>query len=598
MREPYSDTNTGEKAPVNLPLFWRLIRQSRPSPMMLGIALGLSVTSTLLGLAVPLIMKHFVDGFSLTSVRPGQIAWLAAAFVLQAVASGVSLFLLSQVGHQLVASLRDRLWKKLLVLPVSYYNRTESGETLSRLTNDTAVIKNLITENLSGLLTGLISIVGSVAVLFYLDWKMTLLLLIAVPLCMAILMPLGRQMFKISKEQQAETARLTATLSRVISEIRLVKTSGAERREYDNGKNGILTLLRYGIKEGMVQAVISPVIFFVIMLMLVMILGYGGIRVASGELTSGDLIAFILYLFQIVMPINQITGFFTQLQKAMGATTAIISTLEHEEEELYAGAAVQDADLPIALERVTFGYNPGEPVLQDVSFTIPAGKVTAIVGPSGSGKSTLFALLERFYAAESGAVRLGGEPIETYALSSWRSHIGYVSQESPLIAGTIRDNLTYGLPKPVSEQEMKRAAQMAFADGFIMELPEQYDTEVGERGVRLSGGQRQRIAIARALLRNPRILMLDEATSSLDSKSEMMVQQALGRLMQGRTTLVIAHRLATVVHADQIVFLEKGRVTGIGTHEQLTRSHELYREFAAHQLQQPVEEMSETWPLS
>lgn len=320
------------------------------------------------------------------------------------------------------------------------------------------------------------------------------------------------------------------------------------------------------------------------MVLLVVVMGYGGMRVATGALTAGELVAFILYLVQIVMPMGQFTQFFTQLQKAIGATERIIETLDAREEDHASGRELNSANQPIYVENVSFAYDGGETILENVSFTIAPGKVTAIVGPSGSGKTTMLSLLERYYQPNSGSIRLGEEQIHDFTLASWRSKIGYVSQESPLIAGTIRENICYGLGREISDDELRQAAAMAYADQFIEELPDGYETQVGERGVKLSGGQRQRIGIARALLRDPQILMLDEATSSLDSKSELVVQQALTNLMKGRTTLVIAHRLSTVVDADQILFLEKGKITGRGRHAELYETHALYREFATQQL--------------
>lgn len=583
------------KPKMNRPLadfrtFLRLVRQTEFSRPMLIIALVMSVAGTLASLAVPLFTKSLVDGFTVSSLSVLQILGIGGVFLLQAVITGVALYLLNRTGQQLVASLRERLWTKLLNLPVAYYDQHQTGESVSRMTNDTAVVRGLISEHMAGFLNGIISIVGSVIVLFLLDWQMSLMLLTALPVAFAILGPLGRKMYHISVGMQNETAGFTAVLTRVISEIRLVKASNAEKVELATGNRGIGNLFRYGLKEARVQAVIFPIITVVTMLLMVAIIGYGGMRVSSGALTAGELVAFILYLVQIIMPIGQITQFVTQFQKAAGATESMLNLLEHEEENRSEGKPVLDAGQPITLEMLTFAYQDQEPVLREVSLTAEPGKVTAIVGPSGSGKSTLFALLERFYEPVEGAIRLGGEPIGHFALGSWRSRIGYVSQESPVIAGTIRDNLCYGLDREPAQEELERAAEMAYADTFIRELPEGYETEVGERGIKLSGGQRQRIAIARALLRDPQILMLDEATSSLDSKSEMVVQQALNNLMKGRTTLVIAHRLSTVVGADRIVFLEKGRVTGIGTHAELAESHELYREFAAHQLRMPEQD--------
>lgn len=564
--------------------FLKLLGRIRPSKTLLAIAIGLSVANTLAGLVIPLLTKRLVDGFSIASLGIGQIAAIGGAFLLQAVAGGVSVYLLGRVGQEVVAKLRDTLWSKLLALPVTYFDERQSGETVSRMMNDTGVVKGVITEHLSGFVTGVISIIGSVVVLFYLDWKLTLLLLIGVPMAVAVLVPLGRSMFKVSKGLQGETAQFTAFLSGVVSEIRLLKISNAESYAEERGRAGVQQLYRYGLKEGRIQALIFPVIGLVVMLLMVLIIGYGGIRVASGTFTTGSLIAFILYLFQIVLPINQITTFFTQLQKAIGATDDMIATLNHAEEDRISGRQIDERQRPIVLDGVSFAYKSEEPVLRDVSFTIEPGQVTAIVGPSGSGKTTLFALLERFYEPEQGVIRYGAEPLQTYALASWRSRIGYVSQESPMLAGTIRDNLCYGVTREVTEAELQHAARLAYADGFIEAQPHRYDTEVGERGVKLSGGQRQRIAIARALLRDPQLLLLDEATSSLDSKSEIVVQEALDNVMEGRTTIVIAHRLSTVIHADRIVFLEKGAVTGIGTHEELYRTHAMYREFADHQL--------------
>ncbi|KAB2474423.1 ABC transporter ATP-binding protein [Bacillus cereus] len=564
--------------------FLRLIQDTNPPKGILVFALLMSLLSTGASLFIPMLTKGLVDNFSLSSISAGQIVGLVAFFVMQTIAAGLSIYLLNYIGQKIVAGLRERLWKKVLILPVSYYDQNRTGDTISRMTNDTGVVKTLISEHLSNLLTGGISIVGSLIVLFVLDWKMTALLLTVIPLSVLILVPLGRKMYKISKALQDETASFTSVLTQVLSEIRLVKSSNTEKREYETGNTGIQKLLQFGLKEGKVQALISPVMSFVLMALLVIIVGYGGMRVSSGALTTGELVAFILYLVQIIMPMSRLSMFFTQFQKAIGATERISTILEYEVEDHETGVKVANAKQPIVLENIHFEYNEEEQVLKNIDFTIESGKVTAIVGPSGSGKTTLFSLLERFYEPTSGAIKLGKESITSYSLESWRRQIGYVSQDSPLIDGTIRDNICYGVEGEVTDEEIEKVAAMAYVDAFIHDLPNGYATEVGERGVKLSGGQRQRIAIARALLRNPQILMLDEATSSLDSKSESVVQKALNNLMKGRTTLVIAHRLSTVVDADKIIFIEKGNLTGSGTHDELLQTHDMYREFATQQL--------------
>ncbi|QPZ42646.1 ABC transporter ATP-binding protein [Bacillus halotolerans] len=564
--------------------FFALVKQTNPSYGKLAFALILSIVTTLVSLLIPLLTKQLVDGFSMSALSGTQIGLIALVFLIQAALSAYATYALNYSGQKIISGLRDLLWKKLIKLPVSYFDTNASGETVSRVTNDTMVVKELITSHISGFITGIISVIGSLTILFIMNWKLTLLVLVVVPLAALILVPIGQKMFSISRETQDETARFTGLLNQILPEIRLVKASNAEEVEYKRGKLGISSLFQLGVREAKVQSLVGPLISLVLMAALVAVIGYGGMQVSSGELTAGALVAFILYLFQIIMPMGQITTFFTQLQKSIGATERMIEILAEEEEDTVTGNKIDNAHLPIRLDQVSFGYKPEQLILKDISAVIEAGKVTAIVGPSGGGKTTLFKLLERFYSPTEGTIRLGDEPVDTYSLESWRHHIGYVSQESPLMSGTIRDNICYGLEREVTDAEVEKAAEMAYALNFIKELPNQLDTEVGERGIMLSGGQRQRIAIARALLRDPSILMLDEATSSLDSQSEKSVQQALEVLMEGRTTIVIAHRLSTVVDADQLLFVEKGEITGRGTHHELMASHDLYRDFAEQQL--------------
>ncbi|MEC3033512.1 ABC transporter transmembrane domain-containing protein, partial [Bacillus thuringiensis] len=457
--------------------FLRLIQDTNPPKGILVFALLMSLLSTGASLFIPMLTKGLVDNFSLSSISAGQIVGLVAFFVMQTIAAGLSIYLLNYIGQKIVAGLRERLWKKVLILPVSYYDQNRTGDTISRMTNDTGVVKTLISEHLSNLLTGGISIVGSLIVLFVLDWKMTALLLTVIPLSVLILVPLGRKMYKISKALQDETASFTSVLTQVLSEIRLVKSSNTEKREYETGNTGIQKLLQFGLKEGKVQALISPVMSFVLMALLVIIVGYGGMRVSSGALTTGELVAFILYLVQIIMQMSQLSMFFTQFQKAIGATERISTILEYEVEDHETGVKVANAKQPIVLENVHFEYNEEEQVLKNIDFIIESGKVTAIVGPSGSGKTTLFSLLERFYEPTSGAIKLGKESITSYSLQSWRRQIGYVSQDSPLIDGTIRDNICYGVEGEVTEEEIEKVAAMAYVDACIHDLPNGYATE-------------------------------------------------------------------------------------------------------------------------
>lgn len=571
---------------TSLKPFISLILSTKIPKTALIIGLTASILTTLTGLVVPLLTKNLVDGFSVESLSVPLIIGIGAAFILQAIISGISIYLLSYVGQKVVARLRDRMWMKLIRLPVRYFDQQSSGQTVSRVVNDTSIVRELITNHFPQFITGIISIIGAIIILLVMDWKMTLLMLTSVPITLAIMIPLGRKMAKISRGLQDETAIFTGNITQTLGEIRLMKSSTAEQNEEEKGLDGIDKLLGYGLREARIFAMIGPTMYLIMMVVIVMIIAYGGMRVASGTMSTGSLVAFLLYLFQIIMPITSFAMFFTQLQKAKGATERIIEILEEPLEDGQDGIEMDISSKPITIQNVSFSYSTEESVLENISLEAQPGQMIALAGPSGSGKTTLFGLLERFYEPSAGEIKIGHTPIQQISLKSWRSQIGYVSQESAMMAGTIRENLCYGLEKPenISDEKLWEVTKMAYADQFIADFPKGLDTEVGERGVKLSGGQRQRIAIARAFLRDPKILMMDEATASLDSQSEGIVQQALTRLMEGRTTFVIAHRLSTIVDADQIVFIEKGSVTGIGTHYELTRTHELYREFAEQQL--------------
>lgn len=566
--------------------FFSLLLSTNIPKLSLTIGLIASVVTTLAGLIVPILTKNLIDGFSISSLSVPLIVAIVAAFITQAIVNGLSIYLLTAVGQKIVAKLRENMWLKLTRLPVSYFDKTSSGETVSRVVNDTSIVKDLISEHFPQFITGMISIIGAIAILLVMDWKMTVIMLLSVPVTIAIMIPLGRKMAKISRGLQDETAVFTGNVQQTLSEIRLMKASNAEKDAERKGIAGIKSLLGFGLKEARIFAFIAPLMHLVIMVVIVMIIGYGGIRVASGTMSTGSLVAFLLYLFQIIMPITTFAMFFTQLQKAKGATERIISILELPLEEGQDGLDIDIANKTLHVNDVSFAYTANELVLQNVSFTAEPGEMVAFAGPSGGGKTTIFGLLERFYEPCSGEIRIGNTSIKKLSIQSWRSQIGYVPQESATMTGTIRENLCYGLEdwNEISDNRLWEVAEMAYAAQFIKSFPDGLDTEIGERGIKLSGGQRQRIAIARAFLRDPNILLMDEATASLDSQSEKVVQQALEKLMKRRTTFVIAHRLSTIVDADKILFIENGRITGSGTHQELIQSHTLYRAFAEQQL--------------
>ncbi|WP_413536880.1 ABC transporter ATP-binding protein [Carnobacterium divergens] len=566
--------------------FFKLIRNTQPRKSLLFFGLILSTITTLAGLAVPLLTKNLIDGFSMASISVGLIALIIGAFIFQALISSIGSFMLGYVGEEIVAKLRKQVWNKLITLKVQYYENTKTGETVSRLINDTTTVKMLVADQFPSFITSIISMVGALIILTIMDWRMMLMIFISVPIVMLVLMPVGRMMHKIAKKLQKETADFTGITSQTLSEIRLVKASNGETVEKEHGEDGIKKLFNIGVSEAKVQSVIGPIMILVMMSIFVGILTYGALRVADGSLSNGTLIAFLLYLVQIIAPAAQFAQFFSQLQKTKGSTERLSEILAMEAEDFTVGEAVDVTGKELKVEAVSFAYDEAHPILKNISFVAKPNTVVAFAGPSGGGKSTIFSLLERFYEPQAGEMSIGNHNLKEVSLYSWRSQIGYVAQESAILSGTIRDNLGYGINKAFSDEELWHVLELAYARQFVSEMPHGLDTEVGERGVKLSGGQRQRLAIARAFLRDPKILMLDEATASLDSQSEEMVQKALTNLMNGRTTLIIAHRLSTIVHADKILFIEHGEVTGEGTHQELVETHELYHRYVKEQFKQ------------
>lgn len=583
------DMSMAEKQPktkstYKLKDFIRLITSVNPKKALFALGLFLSLLTSGASLIVPQLTKGLIDTSKLAKIDKTMLIVLVLAFAAQLAFGAIGSFLLRYVGESAVKTLREKLWSHLLQMPVGYYDDHKSGESSSRLVNDTTVIKDLVATQFPNFITGAIQLVGSMIILFIMDWKMAAMMFLAVPIMALIMMPIGRIMSRLGRQLQSATADFNAEASEKLSEIRLIKASNGETFEKNSGRSFIDKIFSLGIKDAKVEAVLQPIITTVMLGLFVGILGYGAVRVQAGTLTSGQLVAFLLYLFNIMMPAASFAMFFSQVQKAMGATERIEQILKTELEPIERGKEVDVAGKTIKAENLSFHYVADRPILKNVSFEAKPNTVIAFAGPSSGGKSTIFALLERFYQPTEGAIQIGEETIDDLSLANWRSQIGYVSQDSAVFAGSIRENLQYGLDRTLTEEELWHGLELAYADQFVRDFPEQLETELGERGVKLSGGQKQRIAIARAFLRDPKILMLDEATASLDSQSEEKVQRALDQLMEGRTTLVIAHRLSTIVDADHIYFIEKGEVTGHGTHSELIETHPLYAQYVQEQV--------------
>ena len=561
--------------------FFSLINQIHPKYWQLIVGVILGFISTGASLFVPQLAQRLINNFK--HISTNLVVITGIIFIGGLIVGALSGLILGIFGEDVVAKLRKTLWQKLLYLPVKYFDNTKTGEISSRLVNDTSQVKNLLANTLPNAVTSLLQFFGALVIMMAMDWQMTLIMFIAVPLVVVALLPIMQQSRKIGRRRQDELANFSSESTSVLSEIRLVKSSNGEPKELNVGSNRISSLYNIGVKEAFINSLTQPIINMMMMLLFLGILGYGAIRVMNGSLTMGALVSFLMYLFQIMSPVIIISQFFNELSKTNGSTQRINEMLNEPEEIAQDEQNVDITNKELKLEHVNFSYEDGKQILHDINVQAKPNTVVAFAGPSGGGKSTIFSLIERFYKPTTGEITIGGQNIDQISLENWRKQIGLVGQNSAVMPGTIRENLIYGLEREVSDDELWHALEMAYAKNFVQEMDDQLDTQIGERGIKLSGGQRQRIAIARAFLRNPKILMLDEATASLDSESEAMVQKALSSLMKDRTTLVIAHRLSTIVDADTIYFIDHGTVSGSGKHEDLVKSTPLYAEYVKNQ---------------
>lgn len=561
--------------------FFKLINRVKPRywQLIVGIITGLIATGA--NLIVPQFAQRIINNFK--HLNMNLVIITAVVFFGGVIISALSGYILGVFGEHVVSKLRIKLWSRLLKMPVSYFDNTSTGEISSRLVNDTSQVKNLLANTLPNAITSLLQFFGAVIIMFMMDWQMSLIMVLAVPLVIFVFLPFMRLSGKIGRDRQDELANFSSDSTNVLSEIRLVKSSNSEGKELKTGTKRIDNLYSIGVKESLVNSLMQPISNMLMMILVIGILTYGAIRVMQGTLTMGSLISFLMYLFQLMGPVIMVSQFFNELAKTSGSTERIREMLNEPIEKSADNKDIDVTGKELQLHDVDFQYEEGKQILHNINVIAKPNTVVAFAGPSGGGKSTIFSLIERFYKPTSGKITIGDEDIDNLDLTDWRKQIGLVGQNSAVMPGTIRENLVYGLEREVSDDELWNVLSMAYADKFVRESEDGLDTQIGERGVKLSGGQRQRIAIARAFLRDPKILMLDEATASLDSESEAMVQKALTSLMKNRMTLVIAHRLSTIVDADRIYFIDHGTVSGAGTHEELIKSTPLYAEYVHNQ---------------
>lgn len=553
----------------------------RPYFRMLAIAMlfmliGAGMTAGLAALMEPVMDKVLV-GKNRDLILPFGFS-IMLCFIFSGLATYVHTILMNKVGQNIVSDIQRDLFSRFMVLDLAFFHKNPSGQLLSRVVNDVSVMRNAVSDSLTGIGRSLITLVFLVGVMFYQDYKLAMIAFTVFPIAAAVVAILGRRLRKLSGNIQNEIASLSDLLSQIFQGMRQVKAFGMEAHEERRAGDAIANVKRLIIKAVRVGTLSVPVNEALVGFALCGMIVYGGFQIADGKTTVGSLISFITAFSLAYEPIKRLAKLNNTFQIGLGAADRVFELMDMAPDITdRPGAITLNSPLPdIRFEMVSFQYQGSDgPALRDVTFHAPAGKVTALVGPSGGGKSTIMNLIPRFYDAQTGRVMVDGSDIRDLTMQSLRRNIALVSQDITIFDDSVQANIAYGR-EGASDAEIIAAARAAEADTFITAMPQGYQTRLGENGVKLSGGQRQRIAIARAILRNAPILLLDEATSALDNESEQAIQKSFAALQQGRTTLVIAHRLSTVQNADQILVLDQGRIVEQGQHTELMAMQGLY----------------------
>lgn len=558
----------------------RLLLYAKPYSGRLMLAFLFTSVAAAGNLFVPWILKDVIDKvlmnkdiFLLNTIA----VTIVIVFFIRGICFYAQTYLMSYVGQKVIIDIREAVYRKLQFLSLGYFEKRQTGTIMSYVTNDVGALQGSIIESATDFVTEMSILIGSLALMFNLHWKLSLLTLITMPLVAKAMDLFGKKLKRTSGIMQERAADITAVLQETISSVRVIKSFVREEYEIARFVKENYANFRAQMKNAQVMATLTPVIELIAAIGVTFLIWYGGFEVINGNLTAGALIAFLVYATNLANPIKRLSRIYGNIQKAMAAAERVFSVLDEKTDIVEKDNATELKAVigKVDFKAVTFKYNENEVILKDINLEVKAGQMVAIVGPSGAGKTTIVNLLPRFYDPVAGNIYIDDVNIADVTLASLREKIGIVPQETVLFNGSIYDNILYG-DLTATTEEVMAAAKAANAHDFIMQMADQYQTQIGERGSKLSGGQRQRIAIARAILKNPRILILDEATSALDTESEKLVQDALDKLMVGRTSFVIAHRLSTILQADMIIVMEKGQIVEQGSHEELLKLDGLY----------------------
>jgi len=569
--------------PAKMQTLLRIIRYIKKYWWYIAIAGVCTLGVNAMTLLQPQLIRYIMDNVILSKAQSSLkslnlvILGFLGLIVVKGFFSYLQGYLLPYGVNQAVRDMRDDIFRHLQFLPLRTIEKYRTGDLMVRITNDTDNIGNVLGLGLINFLNDIIVLIGGLALMIYMDWKMTLMILMLSPLVAFAVYRFGEYVEHAVKRNQQQVSRIYSTIEESLTGIRIIKSFVREKVEIERFRKQNQELLNVIMKVIQFKVTQVPVVEFLGALGIGVAVWYGGYQVIRGEFSIGDIFAFWGYMVMATNPLNRISQTYSTIRGCIVSAGRMLELLDLEKEDISSPDA---EDMPpmegsIRYDSVSFSYNPEAPVLKDLSFEIEAGRVLALVGLSGAGKTTIVNLLARFYEPDSGAIHVDGVDISKVKIHSLRSQMAIVPQETMLFSGTIGENIRFG-KEDATEGEVIEAARTAYAHDFISEFPDGYDTQVGERGTSLSGGQRQRIAIARAVLKNPRLLILDEATSSVDALSEELIQKGLENLLKGRTTIIIAHRISTIRKASKILVIERGQVAESGSHEELLGNRGLY----------------------
>lgn len=538
------------------------------------------IISTLLSLVGPFLIGKTIDDYIVKLDVPGAIRMaliLAGVYIASSVLTWLQTFVMIRVSQKTIRRLRQHLFEQYQSLPLAFYDKKQQGDLMSRMTNDIENLNAALSQSVIQIVSSLLTIVGTAFALFYLDWRLALVTLIIIPLIVYATKQIIKRSSVNYKARQRDLGNLNGYIEETISNADIITLFGQEKSTLAEFNEANERLRGSAMRADIISGFMGPINNFMNNLGLSLVIGAGAIMAVTSGLTIGVIASFVTYTRQFFRPINQLSNLLNTFQSAIAGSERVFEVLDEAKEvaDIENAKAKEQYSGDVKFENVQFAYETGKPVLHGINFEAKAGETVAIVGPTGSGKTTIIQLLTRFYDATGGRILLDGEPIEHYKMTNVRDHVGVVLQDTYLFSGTVRENIRFG-KLHATDDEVEQAAKIAYAHNFIKYLPEQYDTVLTSGGLNLSQGQRQLIAIARAILEDPDILILDEATSSVDTMTEVHIQKGLNNLMEGRTSFVIAHRLKTIENADQILVIKDGQILEQGNHDSLMKEQGFY----------------------